>query len=474
MKTIDKKKIIGAVLAVAFIVVFALIPGDENALTHEAYGAIGIFLAAIVMWMLEVLPMSLVGSLAIILMPIVGVMDFKTAIANFSVSSVFFIFGSFGITTAMKNSTIPLRITNLVLKLSKGKTGTIILLMTLATGLVSSFMSSTATAIMFYTFSKGLLDMLGADPKAKGTDLNKLGKALGLSAPVAAGIGGFITPAGTPGNIIIMDLLAQLGTEVTFAQWTIIAAPLGIIALLVVGVWLGIAFKTAPLTQEQMGVVSSNFQSVGNLTAKEMKAICVIVLMIVAWFSGTWIPILNTGTVAILGLTLMFFPGIDVLNWEEFKPEANINIVLMMGTAPAVSSALTATGALAYIITAVFSGGVFSAMNGLLLLFIISTLVCVLRAFVPTPAAVASLFIPLMYTISGLVGMNPVVLCMIPAFWGPAAMLLIYTEPIFLYSYGDGYYSETDLLRGGGVPSLIMVVVTAILMMPLVSLAGLG
>ena len=65
MKTKNSKKVIGIIIALACVLVFSMLPGSENGLSHQAYGAIGIFLAAIVMWMLDSLPMSLVGCLAI-------------------------------------------------------------------------------------------------------------------------------------------------------------------------------------------------------------------------------------------------------------------------------------------------------------------------------------------------------------------------------------------------------------------------
>jgi len=467
-----KKKYLGALIAFLLILVFAFLPGSatEGGMSHEAFTALGIFLAALVLWMLDVMPMGIVGCLCMILLPLLKAQSLPETIGSFSTASVLFIVGTFGITAAMKNSTIPQRITNFVVRVAKGKTKTIIMLLTIATGLISSFMSSSATMIMFWSFSSALLVALGVSAD-QNSELKSFGKALAISAPVAAGTGGFITPAGTPGNIIIMGLLEQMGYPITFAQWTIIAAPLGIVALIIIGFFLGRVFKSPNLTREQMDKLEKETGNLPPLTRNEILTIVIIAAMIVMWFLGSWITILNVAVVAILGLSLFFL--CDVLDMKKFAPECNLNTVLLMGTAPAIAATLASTGALAVIVTGVFSGAVFQSMNGIILLVLVSLILMILRAFMPTPAAFASLFIPLMATIAGLTGGNPFLLFMVASFWGPTDMLLIYTEPIFLPTYAEGYYTEKDLLKFGIIPSVILAVLVAVLVSPLCSIAGL-
>lgn len=465
-----KKKYFGAALAAMVIIVFTLIPGSETGLTHQALAALGVFIGALILWMLDVMPMGLVGCLCMVLLPLTGAQEMGPTMISFSTVSVLFIFGTFGITVAMKNSTIPKRITSKIVVLAKGKTSTIIMLMTLATGLVSSFMSSSATMVMFWQFSNALLLALGASPEEEG-DLKNLGRALALSAPIAAGTGGFITPAGTPGNIIIMGLLEQMGYPITFAQWTVIAAPLGIIALFIIGFTLGRVFKSKNLSEEQTNSLQEEVGSLPPLTKNEKLTIAIIAAMIIMWFLGSWIPLLNVAVVAIIGLAVFFLT--DVINMETFAPECNLNTVLLMGTAPAIAGALASTGALEVIVTGIFSGGVFQTMNGIVLLIIVSLVLMVLRAFMPTPAAFASLFIPLMATIASITTTNPYLMFMVAAFWGPTDMLLVYTEPIFLLTYAEGYYTQGDLLKFGIAPSIIIAAIVALLVTPLCSLAGL-
>ena len=52
-------------------------------------------------------------------------------------------------------------------------------------------------------------------------------------------------------------------------------------------------------------------------------------------------------------------------------------------------------------------------------------------------------------------------LAMIPVFWAGATITLLYTEPIYLYTHGAGYYSAMDLFKAGLVPTLLMIVIVA-------------
>ena len=468
MKTkASHKRAIGLIIAAAFIIVFAVLPGSESGLTHAGFSAIGLFCAAIILWMLDVFPMAISAAIIVVLFPLFGIMTFKEAVAGFSTSSVIFIFGTFAITAAMKASSIPLRITALAIKFSKGNAKRLILAFCLAAGLISSFMSSTAVCVMFWMFANTILKVM----QVKRGESN-LGRALAITVPVAAGVGGFMTPAGTPGNILMIDFMAQYGYEISFSQWTLIAFPIGLLTLIVFALWIGRVFEPEGVSQMAQDSITDKVREAGSWDARDYKTLAIIAAMIVMWFMGSWVPYLNTATVAVIGMTVMFLPGIDILDWNKMKEDANTNILLMMGLAPIISSALSSTGALDYIVGRIFGGGMFSNMNGFILLVVVIALVCILRAFIPTPAAVVSLLGPLMYTIAQLTGANPVVLFLSVSFWGAAAMLLLYTEPIFFFSFAEGYFTEKDLLKSGWLPCAVMSIAAAVLIPLLAAVAG--
>ena len=55
------------------------------------------------------------------------------------------------------------------------------------------------------------------------------------------------------------------------------------------------------------------------LNSQEKKTVIIILGMIICWILGSWLKALNTTLVAIIGLSIMFLPGIQILTWKEFK-----------------------------------------------------------------------------------------------------------------------------------------------------------
>ena len=92
----------------------------------------------------------------------------------------------------------------------------------------------------------------------------------------------------------------------------------------------------------------------------------------------------------------------------------------------------------------------------LFVMIIISLVIYLLRAFIPTTTAVIALFAPMLISVSQTTGLSISALLMTASFWAASALLLIYTEPIYLISYKEGYFRELDLLKTGIIPSLAL------------------
>lgn len=450
-----KKACIGILLAVIFLAFFKLVPPPEG-MTSAGMASIGVFLAAISLWITEAMPISVSAIGMIILMPFFGVMDMSTALSGFGTSTALFIMATSGITVALANSSIPLRITAWIVKVTKGRARWIIFGFSIASGILSGIMSSLATCALFFGFALVMLKSSGFKPGE-----SRLGKALMIALPVCCGIGGFLTPAGTPGNVLMMEIMEGYGIHMTFASWSAVGIPFGLLAIIIAAFWLGVVFKPEDVAPGAQGIIRREREKLGPLTAYEKKAIIIIAAMLILWFAGSWIKVFNTTTVAVLGMLVMFLPGVDILTWKTFNEECNWNLVFIMGTATILMNGVTSTGAMQWIVDRLFAN--IGSMNPVLMWIVVAIVVCIIRALVPTTTAVIALFAPMLYSIAQMTGANLTGMLLIPAFWGPAAMLLLYTEPIFLITFGEGYYTEGDLLKFGWFPSLLLAVIIGLL-----------
>ena len=165
---------------------------------------------------------------------------------------------------------------------------------------------------------------------------------------------------------------------------------------------------------------------------------------------------------AVTGIALvvveMFLPGIGVLEWKDTAARINWDLSFTIGSVGVLIGGMSSTGIMAWIVNALLSG--MGGMNLMLAFLIMGLVVCVIRAFIPTAPAIVALFGPPLLTLAPILGATPMAMLYLPAMWACAPMLL-WIEPIYLFSYGWGYYKPLDVLKFGSVPCLILIIVMA-------------
>jgi len=97
--------IAGAVLY--WVIVSAHLPGD---LTSQGQKALGAFALCVFYWVLNALPLMVTSLLAIILLPLSGVMQSNQAYALFGNEAVFFILGAFILAACLMKSGLSTRL----------------------------------------------------------------------------------------------------------------------------------------------------------------------------------------------------------------------------------------------------------------------------------------------------------------------------------------------------------------------------
>ena len=423
-----KRRIIGIIIAVALIMLTAILPTPDG-VTREALLSLGVFGGALALWICNSLPMSVSALAMMMLMPLLGVMTLSDVFAQFGGTAFFFAIATFAVSIALENTTMPLRICHALTSRTKNNPSMLVISLMFACGLVSAFMSNLATCIIFLSISHGLLEANNTVPGK-----SNLGKCLMIGIPATAGIGGLITPAGTPGNALIIGLLeSEAGVTVTFLQWVLLFAPIALLAILLASIWLTRIYKPEHVSDEALADLDRRLEEAGsNLTSVEKRTLVIIAIMIVCWLLGTWIPAMNVTIVAVLGMAAMFLPGIGVLEWKDTAARINWDLSFTIGSVGVLIGGMSSTG----------------------------IVVCVIRAFIPTAPAIVALFGPPLLTLAPILGATPMAMLYLPAMWACAPMLL-WIEPIYLFSYGWGYYKPLDVLKFGSVPCLILIIVMA-------------
>ena len=448
----SKKGFIGLCIAIVLVLICAILPVPEGT-TRQGLLALGMFLATIIMWIFETMPMLITAFLIMFLFPIFHVMELPTVFTSFGGTSFFFAIATFAISIALEKTSVPLRICHALTKSSKGNAKALVIGIMFACAITSGVMSNLSSCIIYLSLSLALLKANNCKPG----DSN-LGRCLMIGIPAMAGCGGMITPAGTPGNALIIGILAEQGINLTFLQWTVIFAPLALICCLISGLTLTAVFKPENVGEAAMKELEDRLTECGPLKKDEKKTLAIILVILVLWILGTWIPAFNVTVVAMVGMAILFLPGIRILDWDTDSKKINWNLAFTIGSVGVLIGALTSSGIVDWMLGGIFTN--ISSMNLFLMMFVVGVVVCVIRAFIPTAPAITALFAPLLLPLAAMTAATPTAMMVLPAFWA-CTPLLLWIEPIYLFSYGNGYYTPGQLLKWGWIPSLIMSVILA-------------
>ena len=197
-------------------------------------------------------------------------------------------------------------------------------------------------------------------------------------------------------------------------------------------------------------------EDAGKPTGFEVRALVMILALPVLWILGTWIPLLNVTTVAIIGLAIMMFPGLNLLTWDEFSKQVPWTIILMMGSVLSLGNIFSASGADKFVTNLFMSSGV-ADLNFTVFLLVTVAFIYLLHTIAPVGAAIISLFLPILIGICTTLGVSPAIPTMLLAFI-VAGNFLLPVNPTLIVTYGEGYYTFGDMFKAGVIPAIIFCV----------------
>lgn len=426
--------------AAAILLLTHQCPGWQD-LSSEAINAAGVLLSALWLWSSEVLPMS--GSILLLICVTMGEGLLKPgdALRSFDWKTALFVVASSGITAIMAGCSIPRRMTRHLLRLSRNRAVFFILGFGLLVSVCSSVMSSLATCALF----AGMVDEL------LGREKSPLRRCLMLVIPACAGIGGFMTPAGTPANLLVLSMLENSGSPIRFWQWCVVGIPLGLVTVLL------FVISAVLVIRPDLSALRLDFPPpTKSQQRRDRLTLLMILLMLTGWILTSWIPTITLWQVACLGVLLMLLPPIRILNLRHLWEHIHWDLMLTMGSVGILMGAVTQSDLTAWLCQRMVAP--LTSLSPMAMLLVVSVEVCCIRAFIPTTTGAVMLLAPLLLELAALTGQSASVLLMLLAYWTACALLLVYTEPIYLLTWQRRDYSPLDLLRIGVWPSLLMTI----------------
>ncbi len=432
-----------------------------------------------IFWVTEAIPLAATALIPLILFPIMGIASSKTTASQYMNSTVFLLIGGFMIALAMQKWNLHKRIALSVLGLFGGHPLLIVLGFMLATAGLSMWISNTATTLMMLPIALAIISRYEKFLSARQTHRFTLG--LLLSIAYSASIGGMMTLVGTAPNLVFARFYQIVtGESLGFAQWMMIAVPVGLSMLIALIAIISFLFlRKLPSSNDLKLLVKDEKNQLGKISFAEITVLVVFIMTALLWISRKGIKVgdlilqgwshhlsfgkmIDDGSVAIGMATLLFFipvknhksKTVTLLDKDVFA-ELPWSIVLLFGGGFALAHGFSESGLSTYLAEQL--QGLKSVALPILIL-IVSTGMNLLTELTSNTAT-TQLVMPILLSTAKVMEVSPLWL-MIPAVLSAscAFMLPVATPPNAII-FGSGKIKVIEMVKVGLILNLIAIII---------------
>lgn len=275
-----------------------------------------------------------------------------------------------------------------------------------------------------------------------------------------------MTPVGSSPNLVAISTLQSVtGYQISFVEWMLYGTPLALV--LIPLAWF-IIIKVFPPAELEPALFKEFVDSTRvheKVGKQEAKVIAIMGGMVLLWVLSSWITSINLYVVAVVGVAVMFLPGIEVLDWEAFKKGTNWDVVFVTASVISLGNVIQENGLSDWIVEAVFP----SEMNlpAFAVVFVTAVFVILMLLIVPISGALIQILAGPLIAVAFNAGVEPAVL-MITLCVCATNCYLLPIDTVPLLSYSTGYYQMTDMPKATA-PILLALALLCALWFPFVS-----
>jgi sodium-dependent dicarboxylate transporter 2/3/5 len=446
-------------------------------------------------WVSEAVEPAATALVPLVAFPVLRICAVDTVAQAYSDRFILLLLGGFFLAAGLERWGLPRRIALRVLLSTGGSPQRMLLGFMLATGLISMWVSNTATVLMMLPIAMACLVRLRQSISAQAARPFEVAVLLGIT--YAASIGGMATPVGTPPNMFLLGLVHERYPQapaIGFAGWLSMA--LVPTLLLLVIAWLYLRRRATPgtgaptpngappatserATESLRAEVRQEHADLGPTTPAERRSGAIFFATALLWVFrepialGSWARVpgwaelvglsgaVDDSTVAIAAAIAMFLvparKGARLLDWNT-AVKIPWGMVLLFGGGIAIAKGFQVSGASAWIGGAL--GGIVE-FHPLLVAFSICLAVTFLSE-VTSNTATAVILLPILASAADAAQVDPLV-WLFPATLAASCgfMLPVATAPNALV-FSQGVLSIREMLRAGLFLNLVGSVVIAL------------
>ncbi len=451
----------------------------SNLFSQNAIHVLAIAGWLVTWWISEAAPIPITALLPLVLFPALGVMTMTDAAIPYANPVIFLFMGGFMIALALEKHKLHERIALNLIRITGTSGNGIILGFTLATGILSMWISNTATALMMLPIALSVIDLLRQPQSEQGIELSKNEKyfALGLMLSIgySASIGGMATIIGTPPNVVFAGFMREFyQTDLEFGRWMLVGIPVSLLTLfssyyIITRFLFPNKMKSVPGSEL---LITHRLNALGKMKKEEKRVLIVFAITSFCWifqnplnsfFDG---KVLNDTNIAMTGGILMFLVPSNfsrsefLLDWEYTK-RLPYGILILFGGGICLAKGMEATGIVDLIGETVAAK---NTMSVWLLAGLLATIALFLTEIMSNVALV-TIFIPVVFGIANGLGIDPLILGMPVTFAASCAFMFPISTPPNAIVFSSGHIAMKDMVRAGillDIASLIIIILTTI------------
>ncbi|VBB08867.1 sodium/sulphate symporter [Lucifera butyrica] len=459
------KKLIDGFITISVGIILWLLPVPSG-LTQQAWHLFAVFVATILGFILQPLPMGAVAFISISFAVTSGLLQLSQALSGFSDSTIWLIVAAFTFARGFIKTGLGRRIAFQFMKIWGGNTLFLAYSM-VATDLVMSIATPSNTARaggVIFPIARSLCNAFDSHP---GPTARKFGAFLMQTVYQCNGVTSAMFMTAMAGNPLCVVLAKQtLNINISWFGWALAASVPGIIALIVIPLVIYLVYPPEITeTPEAKTMAKQALAEMGPMSAAEKVLMIVFFGAVALWISAGLqhmfpefpFPRMSATAVALLGVAVMLLT--NVLAWRDIIEEGGAwDTLIWMGSIVALAKFLAYFGFIPWFAATVSAS--ISHVAWIPALFILTVLYLYSQyAFASLTAhitALYSVFLALAYA----AGAPPVLTALVFAFSSSLCMSLTHyaagPAPIF---YNAGYVSQVIWWRIGFIVSVINIII---------------
>lgn len=399
---------------------------------------------------------------------VTGCTNFGVIMANAGTASFLMMLGFFIVAMGANKTNFSKRLAYFLLSKLGKSPSLIILALCIATAILSSFLSNLATVIMMGAIAYEILQEMDEQPGK-----SAFGRCLMICIGVYACIGGMMLMNGSPSTNVFATaaILSATGVDVSFAQWAIIAFPIGLLCW--IPVWL-IYVKWFGISKSMQGksLDNSYFQQklrdLGPMSAAEIRWIIYVLGMILCLLFVSSIP---APAVALLFGALTIFPVVGVVNKDECMKELPWEVLCGGLMFPVMGGLINDSGVGAWLMNSLL--GWAQGFNYIVLIIITTVVVWLINSIlVNSQSAIITVSTVALCAMGSSLGLSPVLFVMPSVLVYSLRHVLGMQLDLYVIN-GYGYWDQKDTVVPGilsSIPWMALIIIGSLILVPLAGL----